>query len=74
MGMPTKLIGLLKQWATGFRIHLRINGGTCPPFEQHKGFPQGTMSPILLTLMIEPLLRYLNRRRTTHGVCVACIR
>jgi len=69
MCMPDHLIGLLRHWDEGIRIHVRVNGVLSPPSPQTKGFPQGgVLSPLGFNLVLEPLLRYLKRRLHTHGV------
>jgi hypothetical protein len=58
MGIPKRVVELLRQWFTGIAMRVLVNGTLSPPFPQTKGFPQGgVLSPICFALMIEPLIR-----------------
>lgn len=69
MGMPDQLVSLLRSWAETTEITLEMQGHKGASFRQLRGFLQGAnLSPVLFTLVMEPLLRYVNSRSAELGV------
>jgi hypothetical protein len=71
MGIPKRLLDILRSWGEGIRLTLRMDGRSSEAYSQQKGFPQGhVISPICFNLVIEVLLRYLQRRSAEYGVTI----
>jgi len=69
MGIPARVVELLRHWFTGIAMRVLVNGTLSPPFPQTKGFPQGgVLSPICFALMIEPLIRSVKGMTRDHGL------
>jgi hypothetical protein len=69
MEIPKRLLDVLRSWGEGIRLRLRLDGRSSDAYPQQKGFPQGhVISPICFNLVIEVLLRYLQRRNAEYGV------
>ena len=61
MGVPTRIVSLLRNWSNLHSAVLRVNGGLTAPFDVRSGVPQGSpVSPILFNLFIESLSRHLG--------------
>lgn len=71
-GFSSDFIGYIKVLYNDIESLLKVNGGLCAPFKVCRGVRQGcSLSGILYTLAIEPLLNKL--RRVLEGVSVqAC--
>jgi hypothetical protein len=71
-GVPTGVVGLLREWDASRRAAIRVNGKLSPDFLTNKGLPQGdVLSPLLFNLYIESLSRMLRSLPGFRGVSVA---
>jgi len=69
MGVPSKLVSLLRDWAAKRRTSIKINGVQTQEYPMEKGVPQGDpLSCLLFSLFIESLSRYLKSRPDLIGV------
>jgi len=69
VGVPTRLVNLLREWNTGRTSRLRLNGELSEPFEMSIGVPQGdVLSPWLFNLFIESLTRTIRADPLFTGV------
>lgn len=69
MGVPSKLVNLLRAWAKVRTTRLVINNEMSDPIPIEVGVPQGAISsPILFNLFIESLSRCLGTLPTYAGV------
>ena len=60
MGLPDKLLFLLRAWSTNRTTSVSVNGIRTEPFNVTNGVGQGdVLSPLLFNLFIESLQRYL---------------
>ena len=56
-GISGKSWRLIKQWYTGVKSQVRVNGSTSTPFPTNRGVRQGSvLSPVLFLLVMDPLL------------------
>ena len=56
-GICGKSWRLIKQWYTGVKSQVRVNGSTFVPFPTNRGVRQGSvLSPVLFLLVMDPLL------------------
>jgi len=69
MGVPSKLVSLLRDWAAKRRTCVKVNGTSTQEYPMVKGVPQGDpLSCLLFSLFIESLSRYLKSRPDLAGV------
>ena len=69
MGVPVKLVSLLRDWAAKRRTCVKVNGNLSAEYPMAKGVPQGDpLSCLLFSLFIESLSRYLKSRPDLAGV------
>ena len=71
MGVPPRLVNLLRAWADARTARIRVNGVMSDPFVVDAGLPQGdALSPLLFNLYIETLSRFLSADPRCAGVDV----
>jgi hypothetical protein len=68
MGVPPRLISLLRDWAAKRRTRVKVNGALSAEYPMAKGVPQGDpLSCLLFSLFIESLSRFLKSRPDLSG-------
>ena len=61
MGVPPRLVALLRHWSQHRQTTVTVNGVKSAPFNMQRGVGQGdVLSPLLFNLFIESLQRYLQ--------------
>jgi hypothetical protein len=69
IGVPEKLINIIRKWHDQSVTRLKINGTLSAPIDMKTGVLQGAvLSPLLFNFVMETLIRFINAQPNLRGI------